>query len=107
MLTVGMLVDNNSSLGLNPKPQNISGLIQVHIGGIVYQMHQRTDMSHSEGPCGRLLQVVYQSVSRQKMLGLLREHLRANLIRLNCRWHYQRRGIPQVCLAPLSPAPTG
>lgn len=44
-----------------------------------------------------MIQVVYQSVSREKMLGLLREHLRANLIRLNGRWYYQRRGIPQVC----------
>ena len=42
------------------------------------------------------VQVLYHSVSRESMLALLREHLRANLVRLNGRWHYQRRGIPQA-----------
>ena len=48
--------------------------------------------------CGA--QVVYPSVSREQMLNLLREHLRANLVRINGRWHYQRRGIPQVTHTP-------
>ena len=41
--------------------------------------------------------MVYQNVDRQGVVGLLREHLRANLLKLGRGWHYQRTGIPQVC----------
>ena len=43
-------------------------------------------------------QVVYQSIGRDNIVALLREHLRANLLKLGRDWHYQRRGIPQVRL---------
>ena len=49
---------------------------------------------------GCVAQVVYPAVSREKMLSLLREHLRASLVQINGRWHYQRRGIPQVPHTP-------
>jgi len=41
---------------------------------------------------------VYQSVARDGIVGLLREHLRANLLKLGRSWHYQRTGIPQARL---------
>ena len=46
------------------------------------------------------VQVVYQSVARDGVVGLLREHLRANLLKLGRYWHYQRKGIPQVRVSP-------
>ena len=35
-------------------------------------------------------------MARNGVVTLLREHLRANLLKLGRGWHYQRTGIPQV-----------
>ncbi|KAK9817956.1 hypothetical protein WJX72_004857 [[Myrmecia] bisecta] len=40
-------------------------------------------------------QVVYQKVERGSVVGLLREHVRRNLVRIGRQWHYQAQGIPQ------------
>lgn len=39
--------------------------------------------------------VVYEKISREEVLLLLKQHLTANLIRLRKAWHYQCRGIAQ------------
>jgi telomerase reverse transcriptase len=40
-------------------------------------------------------QVVYERISREQALALLRQHLTANVVRLRREWHYQSRGIAQ------------
>ena len=39
--------------------------------------------------------VVYEKVTREQALGVLKEHLTANLVKLKKQWHYQCRGIAQ------------
>lgn len=43
------------------------------------------------------MQVVYSKVARSTVVGLLREHLQRNIVRIGKQWHYQSKGIPQVC----------
>ncbi len=43
------------------------------------------------------VQVVYSKVARSTLVGLLREHLQRNIVRIGKQWHYQSKGIPQVC----------
>ena len=42
------------------------------------------------------VQVVYSKVARSTVVGLLREHLQRNIVRIGKQWHYQSKGIPQV-----------
>jgi hypothetical protein len=43
------------------------------------------------------VQVVYSKVARSTVVGLLREHLQRNIVRIGKQWHFQSKGIPQVC----------
>ncbi len=47
-------------------------------------------------------QVTYERVSKATVLGLLREHLTRNVVRMGREWHRQTRGIAQVrCSRPM------
>ncbi|KAL0043706.1 hypothetical protein WJX82_005430 [Trebouxia sp. C0006] len=54
-------------------------------------------------PAHQIIKVVYSKVARSTVVGLLREHLQRNIVRIGKQWHYQSKGIPQgVTLGPRS-----